>query len=37
MIWELLAPMIRKIMVKLTEMTSMYLEVMGEAQRRDQD
>lgn len=37
MVWELLAPMIRKIMVKSTEMTSRYLEVMSEAQKKDQE
>lgn len=34
---KLLAPVTKKIVVKLTEMTSGYLEVMFEAQKRDQD
>ena len=35
MTWKLSAPMTKKIMVKLTEMTSRYLKIMSEARKRD--
>lgn len=37
MTWKLLESMTKKIMVKLIEVTSSYLKVMSEDQKRDQD
>ena len=37
MTWKLLAPVTRKMTFKLTEVTSGYLEVMSEAQKKGQN